>query len=34
MTPHDGITTWQYLDQAGFMQHTPVPAPRLAADEV
>jgi hypothetical protein len=31
-TPHDGTTTWQYLDQAGRVQHTPVPAPRPAAD--
>jgi hypothetical protein len=30
-TPHDGTTTWQYLDQAGRVQHTPVPAPQPAA---
>jgi len=30
-TPHDGTTTWQYLDQAGLVQHAPVPAPRPAA---
>jgi len=32
-TPHDGTTTWQYLDQAGCVQHSPVPAPRPAADQ-
>src|SRR4029453_16949417 len=31
-TPHDGITTWQYLDQAGRVQHPPVPAPQPAGD--
>jgi len=31
-TPHDGTSTWQYLDQAGLVQHTPVPAPRPAAE--
>ena len=31
-TPHDGTTTWQYLDRAGLVQHTPVPAPRPTAD--
>jgi hypothetical protein len=29
-TPHDGTTTWQYLDHAGRVQPTPVPAPRPA----
>ena len=31
-TPHDGTTTWQYLDRAGLVQHTPVRAPRPAAE--
>jgi hypothetical protein len=31
-TPHDGSTTWQYLDPAGRVQPTPVPAPRPAVD--
>ena len=31
-TPHDGTTTWQYLDRAGRVQHTPVLAPRPAAE--
>jgi hypothetical protein len=32
-TPHDGTATWQYLDRAGLVQHTPVPAPQPAAEE-
>ncbi len=32
-TPHDGTTTWQYIDSTGLVQHTPVAAPRPAADE-
>jgi hypothetical protein len=31
-TPHDGSMTWQYLDQAGRVQPTPVPAPRSAVE--
>jgi hypothetical protein len=31
-TPHDGTTTWQYLDQAGMVQHRPVPVPRAAVE--
>jgi len=31
-TPHDGTTTWQYLDQAGMVQHRPVPAPHSAVE--
>ena len=32
-TPHDGTTTWQYLDLDGLVQHTPVLAPRPASAE-
>jgi hypothetical protein len=32
-TPHDGITVWQYIDHAGLVQHTPVPAPGPATQE-
>jgi hypothetical protein len=30
-TPHDGTATLHYIDPAGLVQHTPVPAPRPTA---
>ena len=30
-TPHDGTATLHYINLAGLVQHTPVPAPRPAA---
>ena len=30
-TPHDGSAILHYIDPAGLVQHTPVPAPRPAA---
>ena len=31
-TLHDGTTTWQYIDQTGLVQHTPMPASRSAVE--